>query len=91
VSRWTALALAALVAATACGIVAALERHNHSCTIEGAYFERSVGAPAYAGVFNSDCNGFSTSNPNLWLGAAVAFALMGLLVLVLTRLRRPST
>jgi hypothetical protein len=91
VSRWTALALAALVAAAACGIVAAVQLHKHYCSIEGAYFNRSVGAPAYAGVFKSDCGGFSLSNPNLWLGAAVAFALMGLLVLVLTRLRRPRT
>jgi hypothetical protein len=44
VSRWTALALAALVAAAACGVVAAV--HHDNCTIEGAYFNRSVGAPA---------------------------------------------
>jgi hypothetical protein len=86
VSRWSALALAALVAAAACGVVAALQDDN--CGIEGAYFNRSVGAPAYAGFFHSDCEGFSISNPNLWLGAAVAFAVMGLAVLVLSRVRR---
>lgn len=86
-SRWSALALAALLAAAGCGLVAALE-HKDYCTIEGAYFNRSVGAPAYAGVFHSDCNGFSVSNPNLWLGAAVAFAVMGLAILVLSRVRR---
>jgi hypothetical protein len=86
VSRWTALALAALVAAAACGVVAGVQHDN--CTIEGAYFNRSVGAPAYAGVFENDCDGFSLSNPNLWLGAAVAFAVMGLAVLVLNRVRR---
>src|SRR5213594_2364590 len=37
------------------------------CGIEGAYFNRSVGAPAYAGVFSAWCDLSSTSP--LWASA----------------------
>jgi hypothetical protein len=85
-NRWTALALGAFAAALACGAVAVIQRDE--CLIEGAYFNRSVGAPAYAGVFEPGCTGFSLANPNLWLGAAVAFAVMSVAILAAARLRR---
>jgi hypothetical protein len=87
VSRWAALALGAWAAAAASGLAAFLQRDE--CGIEGAYLERSEGAPAYAGVFDSPCDELTASNPYLWLGAAIAFALVGAAVLVLLR-RRPG-
>lgn len=43
-SRGIALAVASLVAAAACGIVAAVQFQDWGCGIEGAYFNRSDGA-----------------------------------------------
>ena len=85
-SRWTALALVSGALALACGIVALT---LDGCTIEGAYFNRSEGEPAYAGVFDDGSCDFGASNPNVWAGAAIALALMGAAVLVLNRVRRP--
>jgi hypothetical protein len=87
VSRWAALALGAWAGAAASGLVGLTQRDE--CRIEGAYFNRSEGAPAYAGVFDSPCDEFTASNPYLWLGAAIALALVGAVVLALLR-RRPG-
>ena len=84
-SRWTALALVSWALAVACGIVAVT---LDGCTIEGAYFDRSVGAPADAGVFDGDLCGFDVENPYVWAAAAIPFALMGTAVFVLSRVRR---
>jgi hypothetical protein len=96
VSRWTAAGLAIELAAAACALAAYLLRDfdvGEGPEIEGAYFNRSEGAPAYAGVFEDDIgwfDPFSFSNPYLWLGAAVAFALAGAAILVMARLGGPA-
>jgi hypothetical protein len=73
-------------AAAVSGVLGAIQRDE--CGIEGAYFNRSEGAPAYAGVFDSPCDEFAASNPYLWLGAAIAFGLTGIAILVVMRVRR---
>jgi hypothetical protein len=85
------LAAAFALAAIACCVVAYLRRHHlnfDNFGIEGAYFNRSVGAPAYAGVFSGKGNALSPFHPldsYLWLGAGIAFALSGLAVAVAGR------
>ena len=58
--------------------------------IEGAYFNRSIGAPAYAGVYATNHQGLlDPSDGNLWLGAGVALvvATCGSLLVLLNRSR----
>ncbi len=46
--------------------------------VEGAYFNRSVGAPAFAGVFaTSRPEAFDPGDGNLWIGAGLALLLAG--------------
>jgi hypothetical protein len=91
-SRWTALALGALVGAVGCAIVAIVQfSARDNCGIERVYFNRSEGAPAYGEILDSACDDFSVSNPHLWLGAAIAFAVMFLAILAASRLRRPAS
>jgi hypothetical protein len=86
-------AAAFALSAVACAVVAFLRRHSLGdavAGIEGAYFNRSVGAPAYAGVFSSWENGtvfdpFHPLNADLWLGAALAFALVAAVLAAVTR------
>ena len=88
-TRWGASALAAWAAAIACAVVAYLNRHVDASGIEGVYFNRSTGAPAYAETFSGNSfDPFRLSNPYLWLGAAAAFALVGVAILVVARLSR---
>ena len=68
-----------LLAAIACALIAFLRRHHLGDSgggIEGAYFTRSVGGPASAGVIGGTVfDPFHPLNAYLWLGGAVAFAL----------------
>jgi hypothetical protein len=75
---WRVLGLTLLLAAIACGVVAAVTWED--VPIEGAYFNRSIGAPAYSGVFSE--SNFEASR--ILLGAAVALAVAGILVLVVS-------
>jgi hypothetical protein len=88
VSRWAALALGAWVAAFATLAVAYANRNECGIGIEGAYFNRSEGAPSFAGVFDNPCDEITISNPHLWLGAAIAFALVGAATLLMLLVRR---
>jgi hypothetical protein len=90
-SRWAALAVGALVGAVGCAIVAIVQFSAESnCEIERVYFQRSGGAPAYGEILNSRCDDFSLTDPHLWLGAAIAFAIMSLAILAASRLRRSA-
>jgi hypothetical protein len=54
--------------------------------IEGAYFNRSVGAPAYSGiVLRSGPGLFDPADGNLWMGAGVAVLGATVVSLVLVR------
>jgi hypothetical protein len=76
--------------AAACLAVGLLRRHDVADglgSIEGAYLNRSVGKPSYSTVFGGDMlNPFHPLNAYLWLGAAAAFALASVTLLVVTRL-----
>jgi hypothetical protein len=90
------LAIAFAVAALACAVVAFLERHvttenTSGIGLVGAYFNRSVGAPASQSVFSYSGNWFSPFkplNPYLWLGAATAFLIVSVTLAVLARVER---
>jgi hypothetical protein len=47
--------------------------------IEGAYFTRAAGTPAYSGVFDAigEPQLLSLHDGNLWLGAGIALLLVG--------------
>jgi hypothetical protein len=72
------LAGALLAAAAAAGIVAAATWRD--AAIEGAYFNRSVGQPAYSGVYSFS----DTATGRIWLGVAIGLAASGLLVLAVS-------
>jgi hypothetical protein len=75
VSPWRLLAALLLLAATVCGVIAAATWDDVS--VEGAYLNRSIGRPAYSGVFTT----WGVSNgPRILLGAAMGLAVAGVLV-----------
>jgi hypothetical protein len=79
-------AAAFLVLAIAAGLAAVLP--PTTCGIEGAYFDRSVEAPARAGSFVIGDNAICWV-PDVFVGAAAAFAICALtLALIGLRLRR---
>jgi hypothetical protein len=80
-TAWHRLALVLFVAAVGCGIASALTWHDTG--IEGAYLNRSVGAPTYAGVFSYEDN----ATAQILLGVAIGLAVAAVLVAVLARLR----
>src|SRR4051794_20746276 len=96
--RLTRSGVALLVAATACAVVAFLERHITSSNlpnfgITGAYFNRNVGAPAYSGPFPTP-NWFDPVkplNPYLWAGLAVGLLIGGIVLLLSARAIKRST
>jgi hypothetical protein len=75
-----------LVAAVVCGVVSAITWEDIG--IEGAYLNRSVGAPAYSGVFSYNGN----TGGRFFLGAAIGLGVAAALVLVvsLSVARRPA-
>jgi hypothetical protein len=45
-------------------------------SVQGAYFDRANGVPAYAGVFSASKPGvFDPADGNLWIGAGLALVL----------------
>jgi hypothetical protein len=84
----TAAALGGVAAA--CLVVGLLRRHDVADglgLIEGAYLNRSIGKPSYSAVFGGDMlDPFHPLNAYLWLGAAAAFSLAAVILLILTRL-----
>jgi hypothetical protein len=76
---WRVLGVVLLLGGIVCGVIAAVTWDD--ATIEGAYLNRSIGAPAYAGVFSR----WGTSDgPPILLGAAIALAVAGILVLLVS-------
>lgn len=76
---WRALGVLLIVAAALSGAIAASTWDD--VAIEGAYLNRSVGAPATSAVFSS------TAYPGagrIWLGVAIGLAAAGVLVLALS-------
>jgi hypothetical protein len=56
--------------------------------IEGAYFNRSVGRPAFSGVFAQSGTGLlDPSDGNLWIGAGIAILVVTGLLLGLAKAR----
>ena len=86
VSPWRLLAALLLVAAAVCGVIAAATWEDFG--VEGAYLNRSIGAPTYSGVFSQS----SYDGGRVMLGVAIGLAVAGILVLVLsiTLARRPA-
>lgn len=58
--------------------------------IEGAYFNRSIGASAFAGAFSQSGTGLlDPSDGNLWIGAGIAVLIVTGLALLFAK-RRPD-
>jgi hypothetical protein len=80
------------IAAAACLLVGLLRRHavqDAVGSIEGAYFNRSVGHPRDVAAFSGDMfHPLHPLNAYLWIGAAAAFAVAGVVVLVVARLSK---
>jgi hypothetical protein len=81
------------LAAVTCLVVAFVQRHTldlGSFRIEGAYFSRSVGAPAEAAVFSSSGGNvfdpFAPLSAYLWLGMGIGLAIAALAVLLVGRI-----
>jgi hypothetical protein len=50
-----------------------------SISLEGAYFDRANGVPAYAGVFSQSKPGLlDPADGNLWIGTGIAFIVLAL-------------
>ena len=85
---WRALGALLVVAGAIAGAIAASTWEDFA--VEGAYLNRSVGAPAYSGLFSTT----KYEAGRVWLGVAIGLAAAGLLVLALafrlSRARRPA-
>src|SRR3954447_17931612 len=83
VSPWHVLAALLFVAAAVCAVIAAATWQDAG--VEGAYLNRTIGAPAYSGVFSS------WSDPNeaqrILLGVAIGLGVASLLVLATALIR----
>jgi hypothetical protein len=78
-SPWRVLAALLLLAAVACGVIAAATWDDFG--FEGAYLNRSIGAPAYSGVYSA----WGTSDgPRILLGAAIGLAVAAVMVLAVS-------
>ena len=67
-------------------IVTGLVVGQPSTGIEGAYFNRSVGVPAYSGVFaHTATNLLDPADGNLWLGGGIVVLLVTTLLLLISR------
>jgi hypothetical protein len=75
-SPWRVLAALLLLAAVVCGAIAAATWDDSG--IEGAYLNRSIGAPAYSGVYS----GWGSSDgPRILLGVAIGLAAAAVMLL----------
>jgi hypothetical protein len=86
-SPWRVLAVLLLLAAVVCGVIAAATWEDFG--VEGAYLNRSIGAPAYSGVISAW--GYS-DGPRVLLGVAIglAVAAVSILAVSLWQARRRS-
>jgi hypothetical protein len=86
---WRVLGAVLLLAAIVCGVIAAATWDN--AIADGAYLNRSIGKPAYSAVIST---WGASDGPRILLGAAIALAVAGILVLVVsviqTRNRAPA-
>ena len=78
-SLWRALAALLLLAAVVCGVIAAATWQDFG--FEGAYLNRSVGAPAYSGVYSE---WGSSDGPRILLGVAIGLAVSAVMFLALS-------
>jgi hypothetical protein len=81
VSPWRLLAALLLLAAVACGVIAAVIWKDFGT--DGVYLNRSIGAPAYSGVFSPA----DVTASRILLGAAIGLAVAGVLVLATSLIR----
>jgi hypothetical protein len=81
VSPWRLLAALLLLAAVACGVIAAAIWKDFGT--DGVYLNRSIGAPAYSGVFSTA----DITASRILLGAAIGLAVAGVLVLATSLIR----
>jgi hypothetical protein len=87
------VALALALAACICVAVAVVRRHHFEDAgsifgIQGAYFSRDVGAPAYAasGPFSYDMfDPLRPLNAYLWLGAAIGLGFSAMVLAIVAR------
>ena len=84
--------IAALLAALGVALaVVGLAIGPESGGIEGAYFTRAAGTPAYSGVFTFTSRHalLSPYDANVWLGASAACCVAAVALLAVARARRP--
>ena len=81
-SPWRVLAALLLLAAIVCGVIAAATWDDFG--IEGAYLNRSIGAPAYSGVVSA----WGTSDaPRILLGVAIGLAVAAVSIMAVSLLQ----
>jgi hypothetical protein len=78
-SPWRVLAALLLLAAIVCGVIAAATWEDFG--IEGAYVNRSIGAPAYSGVVSA---WGASETPRVLLGIAIGLAVAAMCVLAVS-------
>ena len=78
VSPWRLLAALLLLAAVTCGVLAAVTWQD--APVEGAYLNRSIGAPVYSEVFSQSKYDAS----RILLGVTIGLAIAGILVLMVS-------
>jgi hypothetical protein len=90
VVRWNRI----LAACLACGVVlvgVGLIVGPPRVGVEGAYFDRSNGVPAYAGVFSQTRPGLlDPSDGNLWIGAGLVLIAIAIGIGLWRQLTRPA-
>lgn len=78
--------LGALFVCAVALIVSGVEIGKPSVGIEGAYFGRPAGVPAFSGVFARTGTGLlDPADGNLWLGAGIAVLLVTAMLMVYLR------
>jgi cytochrome c biogenesis factor len=75
-SPWRVLAVLLLLAAIVCGVIAAVTWDDFG--FEGAYLNRSIGAPAYSGVYSE---WGSSDGPRILVGVAIGLAASAVMIL----------
>lgn len=87
IALWVVIVGAALVVA---GVIIGPPEGVVDLSIQGAYFNRDVGSPAFADDAHAPVSSAGLLDPsdgNLWLGAGIALLAAGVLVLFTRRLR----
>jgi hypothetical protein len=80
--RWTRAA--ALLAIVGVGLIVVGTAIGRGIVVEGAYFTRATGTPAYSGFFHgTGLDLFSPRDGNLWIGAGLVCCLEALVAAAL--------